>query len=328
MPEVRRKIFFKIGPETLVKHLEQILLKYSVRIKEFSKYYIRGEHGSYSASTPSNCKKEIYVGLTELRDGTMFELAVDYTKAIVVELIGVILVIIIGLCLYRATTEALEYLELYKQGSLLILFEKPPYLLDLLMRFASDIGIEDIELIEFTLKILYFLSVALIIPLITGLVYIAYIPYSAGRFADNIITELQRVVSNIGATGSIEVKSEKTSKEDEKPAKPRQPSTVYCIKSSDPVHIICTVEGTDIDKDSLIKSLITLGFNLYEIYEGVYSGEKSGSYLAMGFLDKKMRVRILFDKNKVKIVFETSEWTHFSDKDCKEAEKTLLSLLG
>jgi len=318
----------KIDPRTLVEHLEQIFLKHRVRIKEFSKYCIRGEHGSYSAYTPSNCKKEIRIGLMKLRDGTRLELAIDYIKAIVVELIVDIIVLIIGLWLYGATTEALEYLELYKQGSLLILFEKPPYFLDLLMRFAGDIGIEDIEFIEFNLRILYFSSIVLIILFIAGLVYIAYMPYSVSRFADNIITELQRVVSGVGTTGgSAEVSSEETSKEGEKPVKPRQPSTVYCIKSSDPVHIICTVEDTDIDRDSLIKSLITLGFNLYEIYEGVYSGEKSGSYFATGFLDKKMKVRVLFDKNKVRIVFETSGWTPFSDKDCREAEKILLSLL-
>ena len=331
LTEVRKMIFLKVDPETLVKYLEQILLKYNVRIKEFSKYYIRGEHGSYSATTPSDCKKEIRIGFIKQKDGTRLELIVDYTNDLVVTIISFIVTLIIGLTLYGATVDALGYLEQYKQGNIFtIMFEKPPYLLELIMNFTDDINAA-----EFFMRILYLVSILIMLAAVADLGFAIYLPFAVNKFTENIVADLYRIVQSIQITSKTKekvtkeaTKSDEKSKKIEKPPKlEQQISNIYCVRSSDSIHMICNIVGKNIDKNSLAKALIALGFNLYEVYEGVYYGEKRGSKLAQGFLDKELKVRVTFDKNKVRIVFETSDWTPFSNNDCREAEKILLTLL-
>ncbi len=162
-------------------------------------------------------------------------------------------------------------------------------------------------------------------------IYLAIIPMAMNNFADKLIS---RITVHIETEGTRKRKT--STQSTEKPQGEEEHNeegelivhNIYCNKVSNNM-ILCNIEGENIQLEHIKKTLVFLGFRVYES-SGIITGENNGSIWAEEFLSKKMKVRAIISsgRNNVKIFFKTSIWTPFSYKDCSIAAKMLEDILS
>jgi len=288
MPVIQRDLELEVDRDEIFKYLVSYLVtNLRAKISILSKNFISIEHGSYDTFFPKNAKKRINIAIMRSRNkGVYIKFSLDYTSYLVVSLVFIILGFVIGFYFFQQASSSLEYLSEANRNSLYSLFEKRPWLLDLLSKF-----IDDRDLVEIILVYIKIISIFIIGASIVSIVILALTPQALNDFIDQIASTLTAYAYTIGKQQVKERKVLEESKTAEKQSKEvKKECTIHNIicenKASNTM--LCSIEGENLTLESIKRALIFLGFTINEVNEGILWGENKGSkFLADRFINKK-----------------------------------------
>lgn len=119
--------------DTAFKIILKVLSNMGVETKYAMKERIEGTHGSYWSVSPDKLKKDIKIILNKFNDKTNVSVEIGYGKYFILSFLSGFFVFIIGIALYQSTRESLEYLHAFVANPFIVLFAKPPSLLNRLV---------------------------------------------------------------------------------------------------------------------------------------------------------------------------------------------------
>ena len=315
--------------DTTFKIILKVLSNMGVEAKYAMKKRIEGTHGSYWSISPDKLKKDIKIILNKFNDKINVSIEIGYGKYFILSFLSGFFVFIIGIVLYQSVRESLEYLHAFIANPFIVLFAKPPWLLNQLVDSLNlDLtSSSDLSMLEDTLNMLEYLSLFLIFAGLIGFLY-AYFSYSSAvKFTNQLLEQIKVEYSMLQKSSTKAISVPPTKEEAPVPEKEVQgKGLIRCTKTSSRM-IQCIAEDTSMD--AVLKALSLFGFTLHEVDDDIYEGMKDGSIWATDITGYKLKARIArISSSEIIITIETSSLLNeFSDKDILKLNEFLNKII-